>query len=53
MGLGILSGGMFALLAGAAGDILRRSRRFLRFQRWLAGTSFIGLGATAALATRQ
>ena len=53
MGLGILSDGMFALAAGAAGDFLRRSRRFLRFQRWFAGLSFLGLGVTAALATRK
>jgi threonine/homoserine/homoserine lactone efflux protein len=53
MGLGVVSDGMFALAAGAAGDFLRRNRRFLRFQRWFAGTSFIGLGVTAALATRK
>jgi threonine/homoserine/homoserine lactone efflux protein len=53
MGLGIMSDGMFALVAGAAGDFLRRNRRFLRFRRWFAGTSFIGLGVTAALATRK
>ena len=53
MGLGMLSDGAFALVAGAAGEFLRRSRRFLRFQRWFAGTSFIGLGITAALATRK
>jgi threonine/homoserine/homoserine lactone efflux protein len=53
MGLGIVSDALFALAAGSAGDLLRRSRRFLRFQRWFAGTSFIGLGVTAALATRK
>jgi threonine/homoserine/homoserine lactone efflux protein len=53
MGLGILSDGMFALVAGAAGDFLRRSRRVLGFQRWFAGASFIGLGVTAALAGRK
>jgi len=53
MGLGIMSDGMFALAAGMAGDFLRRNRRFLRLQRWFAGTSFIGLGVTAALATRK
>ncbi len=53
MGLGIISDGMFALTAGAAGDFLRRDTRFLRFQRWFAGTSFIGLGLSAALATRK
>jgi threonine/homoserine/homoserine lactone efflux protein len=53
MGLGILSDAAFALVAGVAGDFLRRNRRFLWFQRWFAGTSFIGLGVTAALATRK
>ncbi|MBB3233299.1 LysE family translocator [Phyllobacterium endophyticum] len=53
MVLGIISDGIFALIAGAAGDFLRRNRRFLRLQRWFAGTSFIGLGVTAALATRK
>jgi len=53
MGLGMMSDGMYALAAGTAGDFLRRSRRFLRFQRRFAGTSFIGLGVTAALATRK
>jgi threonine/homoserine/homoserine lactone efflux protein len=42
-----------ALAAGTAGEFLRRNRRFLRLQRWFAGTSFIGLGVTAALATRK
>jgi len=53
MGLGILSDGMFALVAGAVGDFLRHNRRFLRLQRWFAGASFIGLGVTAALVTRR
>jgi len=53
MALGIVSDGIYALVAGAAGEFLRRNRRFLRFQRWFAGTSFIGLGVTAALATRK
>jgi threonine/homoserine/homoserine lactone efflux protein len=53
MGLGLLSDGMFALTAGTAGDFLRSNRRFLRFQRWFAGTSFVSLGVVAALATRK
>ena len=53
MGLGIMSDGMFALAAGTAGDFLRRNRRFLRMQRWFAGSSFIGLGVTAALTSRN
>lgn len=53
MALGIVSDGLLALAAGSAGDFLRRSQRFLRVQRWIAGTAFIGLGVTAALATRK
>jgi threonine/homoserine/homoserine lactone efflux protein len=53
MVLGMMSDGVFALLAGAAGDFLRRNRRFLKLQRWFAGTSFIGLGVTAAMAARK
>jgi len=53
MGLGMITDGMFALAAGAAGEFLRRNLRFLQFQRWFAGTSFIGLGLTAALVTRK
>lgn len=53
MGLGIMSDGAFALAAGTAGDLLRRSRRFQRFVRWFSGASFIGLGVTAALASRK
>jgi len=53
MGLGIMTDGAFALAAGTAGDFLRRNRRFLRWQRWLAGVSFCGLGVTAALVTRK
>jgi threonine/homoserine/homoserine lactone efflux protein len=53
MGLGIVSDGIFALAAGTAGDFLRRNGRILRCQRWFAGTSFICLGVTAALATRK
>jgi threonine/homoserine/homoserine lactone efflux protein len=53
IGLGMISDGMFAVTAGTAGNFLRRNRRFLRVQRWLTGTSFIGLGVSAALATRK
>ena len=53
MAVGFVSDAIYALVAGAAGDFLRRSRRFLRIQRWFAGLSFIGLGLTAALAARK
>ena len=53
MGLGILSDGMFALAAGAAGGFLRRSEGIQRMLRWFSGMSFVGLGVTAALASRK
>jgi threonine/homoserine/homoserine lactone efflux protein len=53
MGLGIMSDGMFALVAGAAGDFLRRSQRSQRTLRWFSGASFLGLGISAALASRK
>jgi len=53
MGLGVMSDAMYALAAGAAGDFVRRNRRLLRWQRWFAGGSFVGLGVTAAFATRK
>ena len=53
MVLGILSDGAYALAAGSFADWLRGNRRFQRFQRRFAGTAFIGLGLTAALAGRK
>jgi threonine/homoserine/homoserine lactone efflux protein len=53
MGLGVLSDGLFALVAGAAGDVLRRSQRLQHLLRWLSGASFIGLGVSAGLASRK
>lgn len=40
---------VWALAAGTAGAVLRESRRFLRVQRWVSGTIFLGLGLAAAL----
>jgi len=53
MALGLLSDGMFALVAGTAGDFLRRSQRLQRLLRWFSGASFVGLGISAALASRR
>jgi threonine/homoserine/homoserine lactone efflux protein len=39
---------IWALVAGTAGTVLRRSRTFLRAQRYVSGTIFVGLGALAA-----
>jgi threonine/homoserine/homoserine lactone efflux protein len=44
---------MWALIAGTAGTVLRRSRTFLRIQRYVSGTIFVGLGALAATAGRS
>ena len=40
---------VWALVAGTAGAVLRRSRAFLRLQRYVSGSVFIGLGVLAAL----
>jgi threonine/homoserine/homoserine lactone efflux protein len=44
---------VWALVAGTAGGMLRRSRTFLRVQRYVSGTIFVGLGALAATAGRN
>jgi len=47
--LGICSDGMYALLAGTLGRWLKGNRRFIRTQRYFAGSVYIALGVTAAL----
>jgi len=47
-GLGFLSDGVWALVAGTLGERLRRSRRFPQLQRYVSGSVFVGLGAVAA-----
>jgi threonine/homoserine/homoserine lactone efflux protein len=44
---------VWALVAGTAGAVLRRSRTFLRVQRYVSGTIFVGLGALAATTSRS
>ena len=44
---------VWALVAGTAGAVLRRSRTFLRVQRYVSGTIFVGLGALAASTGRS
>ncbi len=41
---------LYALLSGTAGRWLKQSIWFMRFRRYFAGTIYIGLGLTAALA---
>ena len=44
---------VWALAAGTAGAVLRRSRTFLHVQRYVSGTIFVGLGALAATTGRS
>ena len=48
--LGLFTDSLWAIGAGAAGDVLRRSRRFAHIQRYVSGTVFVGLGVVTALA---
>jgi threonine/homoserine/homoserine lactone efflux protein len=48
--LGLVTDSLWALAAGTAGGVLRRSRRFVRTQRYVSGTVYIGLGLATALA---
>jgi threonine/homoserine/homoserine lactone efflux protein len=48
MALGLVTDGLYALLAGTAAGWLKNSRRFARGQRYVAGTVYIGLGVTTA-----
>jgi threonine/homoserine/homoserine lactone efflux protein len=48
--LGFVSDGCYAFAAGTLGDRLRRSGTYLRFERYVSGLLFIGLGLSAALA---
>lgn len=52
--LGLVTDSLWALAAGTAGGVLRRSRRFLRVQRFVTGGVFVGLGvATAGAGTPE
>jgi threonine/homoserine/homoserine lactone efflux protein len=47
--LAILSDGTWVLVAGTASERLRAHRGFLRTQRYVSGTVFVGLGVATAL----
>jgi threonine/homoserine/homoserine lactone efflux protein len=47
--LGVCTDSAYALLAGSVGDWLKRSRSYVKFERYGSGVLFIGLGVTAAL----
>ena len=48
--MAIVTDGIYALLAGTAGQWLKNSRLFMRVERFLAGSVYIGLGVAAAVA---
>ena len=51
VGMALITDSVYALLAGTAGRWLKGSPRFLRAQRYISGTIYIGLGVTTALAS--
>ena len=46
--LGLVTDSLWALAAGTAGGVLRRSRRVARGQRYVTGTVYVGLGVATA-----
>jgi threonine/homoserine/homoserine lactone efflux protein len=48
--LGLVTDSLWALAAGTAGGLLRGSRRFVRAQRYVTGTVYVGLGVATAFA---
>ena len=48
--LGMVTDSLWALAAGTAGGMLHRSRRFVRTQRYVTGTVYVGLGVATAFA---
>jgi len=49
VGLATITDGLYAILSGTFGYWLKGNLRFLKFQRYFAGTVYIGLGLTTAL----
>ncbi len=50
-GLGLLSDGAYALLAGKLGNALRGRSGVMGAQRWLSGVIYLALGLTAAFSS--
>ena len=48
--MAVVTDGCYALLASTAGGWLKKNRSFLRAERYVVGSVYIGLGLTAALA---
>lgn len=47
--MAIVTDSMYAFLASTAGDWLKQNQSFLRAEKYVAGSVYIGLGLTAAL----
>jgi len=48
--MGLTSDGLYAIAAGTAGRWVKRNSHYLRWERYVTGGVFIGLGVTAAFA---
>src|SRR6201998_1865528 len=48
--MGLTSDGLYALVAGTAARWVKRNGHYLRYERYVTGGVFIGLGLTAAFA---
>jgi threonine/homoserine/homoserine lactone efflux protein len=48
--MGLMSDGVYALVAGTAARWVKRRGSYLRWERYVTGSVFIGLGVTAAFA---
>jgi len=51
--MAIMTDSMYALLSSTAGGWLKRNRSFLRAERYVVGSVYIGLGVTAALSSHN
>ncbi len=50
VGMGMCTDTAYGLVAGSLGGMLRGNRTFANAQRWVAGSVFLGLGVSAAVA---
>lgn len=51
--MGLITDGMYAVLAGTAGNWLKNNLRVLRAQRYFAGTIYITLGMLTAFSAKE
>jgi threonine/homoserine/homoserine lactone efflux protein len=51
--LGFISDSCYAIAAGAVGNWMKHSRRYLRVERYVSAALLVGLGVTAAFAGHQ